>query len=100
MSLYIERAFLPNEIPDPAQIEAYEDQVIKELQEWGMIEEAEAVDTTRVDVAYTWSWPNSNWIEEAINLLAEQDIIMMGRYGRWHFQGIAASLREGLHLAV
>ena len=95
-SLYIERAFLPENKPTDAEIAQYEKDVVSELQSWGMIEEAEAVDATWVEVAYTWSWPGSAWIEEATSALKEQDIVMLGRYGRWHFQGIAASIREGL----
>lgn len=95
-SLYIERAFQPQNRPSPEAIEHYKGDVVTELQNWGMIEEAEVVDATWVDVAYTWSWPGSTWIDEAIAALASHGIEMLGRYGRWHFQGIAASIHEGL----
>ncbi len=100
VSLYIERAFLPGARPSPDEIKLYEKEVVEELIEWGMISSAEAIDSTWVEVAYTWSWPGSTWIEDAIDRLAQQGITMLGRYGRWHFQGIAASIREGLNLDV
>jgi hypothetical protein len=54
------------------------------------------VDPTWIDVAYTWAWPESDWRRQALRILDEQDILMVGRYGRWTFQGIADSLRDGL----
>ncbi len=99
-SLYIERAFLPDARPSAEEIAAYEREVVAELQAWGMIEEAEVVDATWVEVAYTWSWPGSDWINASMELLREHGIEMLGRYGRWHFQGIAASIREGLQVEV
>ena len=99
VSLYIERAFQSGERPSSDQIAHYERDVVEELQAWGMIEAAEVVDATWVEVAYTWSWPNSGWIDLAKDALAKHGIEMRGRYGRWHFQGIAASLREGLNVA-
>jgi protoporphyrinogen oxidase len=95
VSIYIERAYLPGMKPQEDEIEAYSKQVVKELKQWGYIVEAEVVHPTWVDVAYTWSWPNSNWTHEAIKILQEQDIYQIGRYGRWIFQGIADSIRDG-----
>ena len=97
-SLYIERAFLPQEKPSDEQIVTYKKAVEDELRAWGMIGDVAVNDATWVDVAYTWSWPGSTWIDEAIGLLKEQSITMLGRYGRWHFQGIAASIKEGMAL--
>lgn len=96
VSLYIERAFLPGEKPSAEEIKTYEAAVVRQLQSWGMIETAEAIDSTWIEVAYTWSWPDSNWIDESIDELRRHGIEMLGRYGRWHFQGIVASIREGL----
>ncbi|MFK7848708.1 MAG: protoporphyrinogen oxidase-like protein [Rhodothermales bacterium] len=100
VSLYIERAFLPGEKPSAEEIKKYEEEVVSQLQAWGMIETAEAIDSTWVEVAYTWSWPDSNWIDEAIDTLRSHGIEMLGRYGRWHFQGIASSIREGLGIKI
>lgn len=98
VSLYIERAFLPGEKPSDEAIARYKLEVEHELRGWGMIGEVEVNDATWVDVAYTWSWPGSTWIEEATSRLKEHNITMLGRYGRWHFQGIAASIKEGMKL--
>ena len=95
-SLYIERAFLPDERPSAEYIAKYKKDVEKELQGWGLIDHVEVNDATWVDVAYTWALPGSTWIEEAIARLEDEGITMLGRYGRWHFQGIAASIREGM----
>ena len=99
VGLYIERAFLPAHRPSNAEVMAYKQQVEDELREWGFIHEVEVNDATWVDVAYTWSWPGSSWIETALRRLDDIGITMLGRYGRWHFQGIAASIREGLALS-
>lgn len=94
-SLYVERAFRGGEAPSAEAVAAYQRAVVEELQEWGFIGEAEVVDPTWIDVAYTWSWPGSTWAEKAVARLAEDDIVMAGRYGRWKFQGIAESIQEG-----
>ena len=69
--------------------------VVQELQEWGYIGEAEVVDPTWIDVAYTWSLPGSDWKRRAMRQLQEHEIHPLGRYGRWIFQGIADSIRDG-----
>jgi len=56
------------------------------------------VDPVWVEAAYTWAWPDSKWKEKAIALLKEHNIYQIGRYGRWKFQGIAESIREGLSI--
>ena len=98
VGLYVERAFLPSQRPEPSVIEQYKREAIRELQDWGMIGRVEVNDATWVEVAYTWSMPGSTWVETAIQRLEEHGITMIGRYGRWQFQGIAASIREGLAL--
>jgi hypothetical protein len=70
-------------------------QVVEELRDWGFIEGAEAVHPTWIDVAYTWSWPGSRWVAEALLMLEDKGIYQIGRYGRWRFQGIADSIRDG-----
>lgn len=98
VSLYIERAFLGGAKPSHQEIEQYKQDVVSELISWGIIASAEVVDATWVDVAYTWSWPASTWIDDAIDILRSHQIQMLGRYGRWHFQGISASIKEGIDL--
>ena len=58
---------------------------------------AEAVDPTCGSTwAYTWAWPGSTWRAQAIRLLEEHSVYMVGRYARWMFQGLADSIRDGL----
>ncbi len=95
-SFYVERAFRAGQAPESAEVAAYSQSVLDELLEWGFLESAEAIHATWVDVAYTWSWPGSRWRETAMEKLAEAGILMTGRYGKWKFQGIADSLRDGM----
>lgn len=96
VSIYVEKAFAGGERPDQPTIQSYSREVVAELQQLGLISELEVLDPTWIDVAYTWSWPGSRWKQEALRLLAGQDIHQVGRYGRWIFQGIADSIRDGL----
>jgi protoporphyrinogen oxidase len=96
VSIYIEKAYEGGSKPTEAEIDSYKQQVVKELQNWGFIEDVEVNDPTWIDVAYTWAWPNSNWKQWALEELAHHGIYQAGRYGRWTFNGIAASLIEGL----
>lgn len=95
VSIYIERAFPAGAQPDAQAIADYCKQVVEELRQWGFIDSAEVVHPTWVDVAYTWSWPGSTWKAQAIRALEEAGIYQVGRYGRWIFQGIADSIRDG-----
>ena len=99
-SLYVERAFLAGARPTPQQCEAYAAEVVRELQDWSFIEQALLIDPTWIEVAYTWSWPNSVWKNRAIEALAADGITQVGRYARWVFQGIGASIRDGLLAGV
>jgi len=96
VSIYVEKAYRDGEKPGQETIDRFCDSAIAELQEWGFIEEVEAIDPTWIDVAYTWSYPESTWREAAIAALREINILQAGRYGRWHFQGIVDSIGEGL----
>jgi protoporphyrinogen oxidase len=100
VSIYVERAYPGGQKPNDQDIQAYADAVVRELQDWGFIREAEAVDPTWIDVAYTWSWPGSKWRAQALNQLEASDIVMMGRYAKWSFQGIADSIRDGLYVGA
>jgi protoporphyrinogen oxidase len=95
VSLYVERSFRGGERPAEPAIEQYCAQVIEVLRDWGFIERAEVVHPTWIDVAYTWSWPGSRWAAEAVQMLEDKGIYQIGRYGRWRFQGIADSIRDG-----
>jgi protoporphyrinogen oxidase len=95
VSIYVERAYMGGERPPDQDIKTYAEAVVKELQAWEFIDEAEVVDPTWIDVAYTWAWPDSQWRSKALKCLEEHNIFQVGRYGRWIFQGIADSIRDG-----
>lgn len=97
VSLYIERAYAHRR-PPADEVEAYARSTVEELQEWGFIKDAEVVDPTWIEVAYTWSWPGSRWRAKGLQALADQEIYQVGRYGRWVFQGIADSIRDGFYV--
>jgi protoporphyrinogen oxidase len=95
VSIYVERAYLPGTRPSQAEQAAYIREVVRELQDFGYIADVEALDPTWIEAAYTWSWPQSKWRNAALRQLQEHGIFQVGRYGRWVFQGIADSLRDG-----
>jgi len=97
-SLYVETAFRGGQQPSADATRALVTAIIEELQQSGLIENVEAADPTWVDVAYTWRRPGSDWVARATSACQECGIEPAGRYGRWSFQGIAASLKEGLLL--
>ncbi len=97
-SLYVETAFGGSQQPSTDATHALVAAIIEELQHSGLIDKVEAADPTWVDVAYTWRRPGSEWVARAISACQEYDIEPAGRYGRWTFQGIASSRKEGLLL--
>jgi protoporphyrinogen oxidase len=100
VSLYVERAFAGGKKPSEAEVKDYSRRVAGELEAWGFIKEAEVIDPTWIDVAYTWSWPDSQWKHKALKALEAHDICPVGRYGRWVFQGIADSIRDGFFVGA
>lgn len=94
--IYVERAYANGKKPSISTIRNYISSVIKELQGWGFIEKVEVADAVWIDVAYTWLRPGSEWRKIAINALKKHNIHQIGRYGRWKFQGVAESVKEGL----
>ena len=97
-SIYVETAFRAGQRPSAEATAALVREIIAELQQNGLIDKVEAVDPTWVDVAYTWRRPGSDWVSRATAACQECGIEPAGRFGRWSFQGIAASLKEGLLL--
>ncbi len=95
VSIYVEKAYRNGGKPSKEDISLYIDCVIKELKSWGFIEEVEVAHPTWIDVAYTWTMPGSRWKEKALTYLQDQGIYQVGRYGRWKFQGIADSIKDG-----
>lgn len=98
VSIYVEKAYQNGKKPGDREIRAYSDSVVWELRSWGFISKAETVDPTWIDVAYTWSMPGSKWKERALNELEKKGIYQIGRYGRWIFQGIAESIKDGFFI--
>lgn len=98
VSIYVEKAYKNGQKPSDKQIGTYADEVIQELRSWGFITEAETVHPTWIDVAYTWSMPGSKWKEKALSELEKRNIYQIGRYGRWVFQGIADSIKDGFFI--
>jgi len=96
VSIYVEKAYREGVKPGKGEIEQICQQTVQELQDWGWIGEAEVVDPTWIEVAYTWSWPASGWREKALKALEEHGIYQIGRFGRWMFQGVADSIKVGL----
>ncbi|MBR8826551.1 MAG: FAD-dependent oxidoreductase [Gomphosphaeria aponina SAG 52.96 = DSM 107014] len=95
VSIYVEKAYLGGVKPTTTEIHSYSQDVITELQRWNYIKQTEVVSPTWIDVAYTWTLPNSTWREKAMKTLEEHDIYPIGRYARWIFQGIADSIKDG-----
>lgn len=98
VAIYVESAFPGGVKPRLEDIERYSDHVLNELQAIGFIGDVEVVDPTWIDVAYTWTWPGSQWKQKALTEAKKHHIYPIGRYGRWRFQGIAESLKEGLSI--
>jgi protoporphyrinogen oxidase len=96
VSLYVERAWLGGTRPSAEEIVRYRNATVAELQGYGFISTVEVWREDWIEVAYTWSWPRSNWRARALDALRRHRIHQIGRYGRWVFQGIADSIREGL----
>lgn len=95
VSLYIERAYAGGAKPAESEVQDYIRNVVAELQEWQFIEDVDVCDQTWVETAYTWAYPGLSWKEDALQALETYSIYQVGRYGRWAFQGIADSVRDG-----
>jgi len=95
VSLYAEKGFASEHAPTAAETAQLEAEVVHELRDWGFIEEALVVSSTVTVPAYTWHWIGSSWSERTRQQLAAHDILQIGRYGAWRFQGMGASFEEG-----
>lgn len=96
VSIYAEKSYIGGGKVSKDEAGNYAVSAIKELQKLGYIGDVETFDTNWIDVAYTWSWIGSRWRRSALRALEKNSICQIGRYGRWNFQGIADSIREGL----
>lgn len=95
VAIYVEHSRRRSAIPGPDEQHDLAAATVAELQAMGTIGETEVVDPTVVPVAYTWSSPGSPWRARALAALADIGVDQIGRYGRWRFQGIADSVRDG-----
>jgi hypothetical protein len=95
VSLYVERAYPAGQRPSDSEVARYQSEVIAELRQREYLGEVHVVDPSWVDVAYTWRYPGSSWRTQAMEALAKHGIAQVGRYGTWHFQGIADSVSDG-----
>ncbi len=98
VALYVERAYPAGARPSADAESAYVAAALAELREIGYIGEIDVVDATWIEVAYTWCRPDSTWVADACRRLVKRSVHPIGRYGRWRFQGIADSVRDGLAL--
>jgi protoporphyrinogen oxidase len=100
VGIYVEIAFRGGSIPDSSEIERLCAAAIRELQGWGWIGEAEVIDPTWIETAYTWTRPGSLWRDKGLNALRALGIHQVGRYAQWASkvdqQSIAHSIRTGL----
>ncbi len=96
VSLYVDKAYPGGNKPAKSMIRKASQGIVQELKDWEFITKVEIADPTWIDVAYTWHLPNSNWRKKALKTLRENDVLQIGRYGRWKFQGILDSIKEGL----
>lgn len=96
VALYVEHAVPGGHRPSPAEVAATCAATVDELVARGVIADVDVVDASWVSAAYTWSRPGSTWVADAIDRLASLGVEQVGRYARWHFQGIADSIADGL----
>jgi protoporphyrinogen oxidase len=76
--------------------DAYINTAIAELRDWGFIDKVDEHSINEIDISYTWRYPNSTEREDLLSVITNMGITQIGRYGRWKFQGIAESIKEGL----
>jgi len=98
VSIYVEKAYPNGKKPSDDEVNLYTESVVKELREWNFINEAETVHPTWIEVAYTWALPGSKWKNKALRLLENNNVFQTGRYGKWEFQGIADSIKDGFNI--
>jgi protoporphyrinogen oxidase len=90
VSIYVERASKDGVV----DINHYPSEVIDELQSLKWIESVHVLDISWISHGYTWLTPHNNR-EYYLQLLKDNGITSTGRYGRWKFQGIAESIKDG-----
>lgn len=98
VGLSVEMAFKDVEYKD-LDIEKITHDVVSELQAWRFIGRVNEVDPTWVRCAYTWLRSKESRDRE-LEWLKDRNIISTGRYGKWHFQGMVDSIKDGFEVSV
>lgn len=98
VAIYAEKAYRGPGNLSRKEMAAVCRKTVDELKGWGFIKNTEAIDVNLIDYAYTWRYPGSSYPKKAIDRLARHGIFSIGRYGKWRFQGIAESIKEGLNV--
>lgn len=96
VGIYVEKAYRSGSRPKEDDVKTLCRDIADELIDWKFISEAEVVDPTWIEHGYTWQYPGSEWREKAVKMLEENGIRSTGRYGKWKFQGIAESIKDGM----
>jgi hypothetical protein len=94
VSLYAERGYPSAPRLVDAELDRWAQAMVAELQDWGFITNTILVRSSFVSPTHTWSWPGSQWVAEAPNVLADCGVRQIGRFGKWRFQGMADSFGE------
>ncbi len=71
--------------------------VVEELQSWGFIGNVITSDPTWVACGYTWLRSREHR-DNHLKWLKAHEIISTGRYGKWHFQGLVDSIKDGFEV--
>ena len=100
VSIYVEKAYQKRRVPSKKEVDEFSKDVISEIKELGWVSEVEVFDPTWIETAYTWSYPKSKWREKSLRELERNNIYQIGRYGRWVFQGLADSIKDGLMIGA
>ena len=69
--------------------------ILSEVEELNFIGEVIAHDYNFVEIAYTWRRPDSTWVDDAIRILLNYNIVTIGRYANWgKVEGIVESMEN------
>lgn len=98
VNLSVEMAFRGVEYED-LDVDYICHHVVRELQSWRFIGKTIVVDDTWVRTGYTWLYKKEDQVN-ALAWLKERDITSTGRYGKWHFQGLVDSIKDGFEVGI
>lgn len=99
VSISVEMAFPPGLDLDDIDVSMATREIVQELIDWRFIKNVVVTDPTWVKTAYTWM-ETLEERERHLAWLKERDIISIGRYGKWKFQGLAESITDGMGVEV